>query len=108
VAAVAEVGSLIWLPTMTLVAHTKSRVWGTRNSWSLAPHRGFEGDGRECEVDLEIQGDEENGFHLVMSPVGFFTADEWYETQGEALAAASELFAIDPGQWSSKKERGCA
>jgi hypothetical protein len=92
--------------SMTLVAHAKSRVWGTRNSWSLAPHRSFEGDGCECEVDLEIQGDEKNGYHLVMAPAGFFTADRWYETQDNALAAASELFGVGPENWATKKERG--
>src|SRR5215475_8002912 len=74
-----------------LVTCTKTRIWGSRNSWSLAPHRGFKG---ECKVDLEIQGDEHNGYHLVMRPAGFFTADEWYASKDGALAAASKLFGI--------------
>lgn len=84
-----------------MTAHTKCRVFGTRDSWSLAPHRGF-AEGRECEVDLEIEGDEKNGYHLVMSPAGFFTADAWYESKDEALTAASELFGVAPGKWSLK------
>jgi hypothetical protein len=90
---------------MTLVTKTKSRIWGTRNAWSLALRRGFEGDGRECEIELEIQGDEKNGYHLIMSPAGFFTADEWYQSKEQALAAASELFGISPNKWNEKHER---
>ena len=61
---------------MTLLARTRVRVWGTKDSWSLAPHRTLASDGRDCEVRLEIVGDNENGYNLVMSPAGFFTADQ--------------------------------
>jgi len=56
-------------------------------------------------VELEIQGDEENGYHLVMSPAGFFTADEWYKSKEDALAAALELFGIPAGKWRVERER---
>jgi hypothetical protein len=84
---------------MTLRAHTTARVYGTTNSWSLTPHRGYASEGRDCEVDLEIQGNEEQGYHLVMSPAGFFTADSWYKSQDDALAAALELFGVTREEW---------
>ena len=90
---------------MRLVTRTRTRVWGTRNSWSLAPHRGLSGKGCECKVDLEIEGDDQNGYNLVMSPAGFFTADEWYESKDAALAAASKLFGVAHKQWSAKGKR---
>ena len=90
---------------MTLVARTKSRVWGSKNAWSLTPHRGFEGDGRECAVDLEIDGDDKSGYHLIMSPAGFFTADSWHETLADALAAAAEMFGVAPENWNAKQAR---
>jgi hypothetical protein len=39
-----------------------------------------------------------------MSPAGFFTADEWYESQEKALAAASELFGLARESWQAKHE----
>ena len=35
---------------------------------------------QERVVALEIQGDGANGYHLVMSPAGCFTADSWHES----------------------------
>ena len=89
---------------MTLVAHTRARVWGTKNHWSLAPHPGLGRRGRDCEFDLQIQGDEKGGYNLVMSPAGFFTADEWYESKDDVLAVASELFGLDRESWKTKHE----
>jgi hypothetical protein len=82
----------------------ETRIWGTRNSSSLSPHRGYGGKGHECKVELE-KGDEKNGYHLVMSPAGFFTADEWYETRDGALAAAAKLFRVAREQGSAKGKR---
>ncbi len=89
---------------MTLVARTRSRVWGSRDAWSFAPHREWEGDGHDCAVELEIQGDDARGYHLVISPAGFFTADSWYETLTDAYEAAVELFDIAPKAWTAKQE----
>jgi hypothetical protein len=54
---------------------------------------------------LEIVGDNKNGYNLVMSPAGFFTADHWYESKDDALAAASELFGLARESWKVKRER---
>jgi hypothetical protein len=83
----------------TLRAQARATVFGTHDSWSLSRHPGFEKAGVECNVHLEIQGDEKGGYHLVKSPEGFFTADDWYMTIGEAQRSALELFGVDPDRW---------
>ena len=80
-------------------AKTKVSVWGTKNAWSLAPTSETGSLGTLCDVSVEIQGDQRNGYHLVMSPSGFFTADHWYETKTDALDAAKELFGVDHNDW---------
>jgi len=57
-----------------------------------------------CLVRLEIQGDETTGFHLVMAPEGFFTADTWHETKTEALEEAKKLFGVDPSIWTEEEQ----
>jgi hypothetical protein len=54
----------------------------------------------ECEVLLEIQGTRKHGYHLIMAPQGFFTADHWFESKQEALDNAQELFDIPPDSWA--------
>ena len=56
---------------------------------------------RDVEVSLEILGDEGQGYLLVMSPEGGFTADDWYATREEALRAACELFGVPVDAWRS-------
>ena len=79
---------------------TRARVWGTKNAWSLSPFRTADEPNQECDVELEIQGDDRDGYHLVMSPHGFFTADSWHQTKQDALDTASELFGVLPDAWS--------
>lgn len=78
----------------------KARIWGTKNSWSPSPFRGAQEPGGECDVDLEIQGDGLAGYHLVMSPQGFFTADSWHRTREDAMDTARELFGVPLDAWS--------
>ena len=86
---------------------TKIKVWGTKNSWSLAPHRNLQEPNQECNVDLEIQGNDREGYLLIMSPEGFFTADSWHPTKEDALDSARSLFDIAPEDWSPRqKENG--
>ena len=61
---------------------------------------GLSGGSTESLIELEIQGDEINGYNLVMSPEGFFTADYWYETKEEAMESAEELFGVTRLEWS--------
>ena len=84
----------------TLITSVNSRIWGTRNHWALSPARLDETIFQDCDVALEIQGSPKHGYHLVMSPHGFFAADNWYSTQADALEAAQELFGVGPDQWT--------
>ena len=86
-----------------ITAKTNVKIWGTKNSWSLAPKPETDNSGILCEISLEIQGNQKHGYHLVMSPSGFFTADYWYETKKDALENAEELFGIGPDDWDKGK-----
>ncbi len=84
----------------SIYAITSCQIWGTRNCWSLSAQAGLSEPARTCEVKLEIQGDRKSGYHLVMSPEGFFTADSWHETRQAALETAHELFGVDVKDWT--------
>jgi hypothetical protein len=89
----------------SITATTKAQIWGTRNAWSLSPNRGSNAPSQECDVALEIQGDDRNGYHLVMTPSGFFAADSWYQTKQEALEDAEELFGVCRDEWSNDSRK---
>ena len=84
---------------LRLLATTRATVWGYQNSWNLAPSHRNKGPSQECEVGLEIQGDADSGFHLIMSPDGFFTTDSWHATKDEALETAERLFGVGRNNW---------
>ena len=81
-----------------LFASTKVRIWGSKNAWSLSKDYGYSSS-IKCQVELEINGDDKNGYHFIMKPEGFFTADDWHETLQDALDAGRELFGIDLSEW---------
>ena len=84
----------------SLLAQTTVRISGSADAWRVSPRSSSE-EGIECLLDLEIQGTEGTGFHLVMSPRGFFVADTWHETQRDALESALESFGVRPDDWSA-------
>ncbi len=53
----------------------------------------------EREVRLAIEGNPEDGYHLIMSPDGYFTADGWFPTTEEALVEAREVFGVSAADW---------
>lgn len=65
--------------------------------------RGAPAKGTFCDVELEIRGDDRNGYHLVMTPEGFFTADSWHETQRDAMQAAHDCFGVITKEWKTSK-----
>jgi hypothetical protein len=85
---------------MTLIAHTRARIFGNATSWSLSPQPGYSSEGSDCAVQLEIQDDAERGYHLVMAPEGFFTADSWHQSLDEAFASAHQLFDLTAREWA--------
>ncbi|NNE00061.1 MAG: hypothetical protein HKN47_22300 [Pirellulaceae bacterium] len=81
------------------IATTRTRVWGQRNSWSLSQPANSPNAGVPCNVIVEIQGTPHDGYHVVMSPDGFFTADTWCESLDEAFNSGKELFDIERHDW---------
>lgn len=88
-----------------LRAKTLARIWGTKSAWSLAAPRGRRDTAsRECEVEVEILGEEQNGYHLVLRPAGFLSADSHHPTLEDALSRAAEFFGLREGDWATSKE----
>jgi hypothetical protein len=84
-----------------LRANAECRVWSKRgksNAWSLEAQDDYD-TSAVCQVALEIQGNDKRGYNLVMSPAGFFTADNWHESLPEAMESAQEMFGVGPEQW---------
>ena len=90
----------------SIYATIRARIWGTRNYWSAAQTGGPEQPNCECSVELEIQGNSRNGYHLVMSPSGFFVADSWHPTKQDALDTAYEIFGVEKSAWSEDRLTG--
>jgi hypothetical protein len=75
-------------------------ICGSGNAWKVAEPSDPPAGVQEREVVLEIQGDAANGYHLVMSPAGCFSADTWHESAEDAKAAAAEVFGVAPDGWA--------
>ena len=86
--------------TGEMKARATALIAGSSDSWTVATPSDPPASVYERVVLLEIQGDASNGYHLVMSPSGCFTADSWHETVGDALATAHRLFGVRPDEWS--------
>ena len=84
----------------TINARKVRKIWGTGNAWNLEPGPDRSEPVTECEVLLEIEGDDKTGYHLVISPEGFFTADYWYASRKEAMQSATKLFGVAESEWS--------
>ena len=85
----------------SIVAKVTADIFGSKNNWGLGPgDRGSAAMATRCEVLLEIQGTKKHGYHLVMAPGGFFTADSWFKTKQEALENAEELFGVAAESWT--------
>ena len=85
---------------------TTDDVYGYPNAWSLSPPRPGCKPPARCQLYLRIQGDDKNGYHLIMRPEGFFEADTWYATYEEATEGAKEIFAVSPDTWTNIPEVG--
>ena len=75
-------------------------IRGSGSAWKVAEASDPPNRVQRREVALEIQGNAANGYHLVVSPAGCFTADYWYETVTEAKESAAEIFGIAPDGWA--------
>ena len=74
------------------------RGWGT--TWKVAEPSDPPAKVEDRVVTLVIEGNASDGYHLVMSPVGCFTAGTWHESVEDAKATAAEVFGVPPHEWS--------
>jgi hypothetical protein len=75
-------------------------IHGISNSWKVAEPSDPSAQVQEREVALEIWGNPRDGYHLLMSPKGCFTADSWHGTVEEAKHVAHRLFGVLPDGWT--------
>jgi hypothetical protein len=54
----------------------------------------------DVEVQLALDGNDVDGYHLVMTPDGALTADDWYPTLHEAMAVANARFGVPSDAWT--------
>jgi hypothetical protein len=74
-------------------------IRGSGNAWKVAELADPPERVQDRVVTLKIQGDSANGYHLVMSPTGCFTADTWHENIADAKKTAMEVFGVAPDSW---------
>ena len=69
-------------------------IRGSNRAWKVAGPEDPPDKVQDRVITLEIQGDDANGYHLVMSPAGCFTADTWHENIEDAKETAAEAFGL--------------
>ena len=74
-------------------------IRSSANTWSAAKPSDPSAHVRDRRVDLEVEGNPRDGFHLIMSPDGCFTADTWHETAEEAKDAPLQAFGVLLEDW---------
>ncbi len=70
-----------------------------KGGWKIAESSDDSKYVKTLVVSLSIQGDPQNGYHLLMQPEGCFCADYHYQTKDEALEDAQELFGVAASSW---------
>lgn len=83
---------------MKTVAEILIRGYG--NSWKVAePSDTGTSHLQQRTVALEIRGDAKDGYHLVMSPEGYFTAETWHPSVEDAKETAFRIFGVPLDGW---------
>jgi hypothetical protein len=100
VAAAAELGCSAREVGGLMLARVATQICGTSNAWKVAELSDSPALVQERMVTLEIRGDRKDGYHLIMSPSGCFTADSWHSTIDDALDTAERLFDVRRDAWS--------
>jgi len=83
---------------MKCIVKTDIRV--LKGGWKIADETDDIEFVKNLEVYLQIQGSKNNGYHLVMTPKGFNTADYHYQTIDEAISEAQEIWGVDVNEWN--------
>ncbi len=87
----------------SLKTKVRADIYSQRyDAWKIAEPSDPAGDVKTVSVRLEIRGNDKDGYHLVMTPDGCFTADNWYATEAEAVSDATELFGTDEADWKPR------
>jgi len=79
---------------------TRSKIRKLKGGWRIANDSDPAKYVHDVEVELCIQGNSKNGFHLIITPENFFTADWHHETLEDAIESAQESFDISSSDWS--------
>jgi len=74
-------------------------IYGTSNSWSLTETKATPNNVNSANTSIYFEGNDKEGYHLVISPEGYLTADSWYESKKEVIEAAKELLNISELEW---------
>jgi hypothetical protein len=78
-------------------------IWSSSSSsWKVAAATDPANEVRELDVWLEVLGNDADGYHLVMTPDGCFTADYHYTSSAEAIEAARDIFGAPTDGWTAK------
>jgi hypothetical protein len=85
----------------SISAFTRIAISGGGKQWKVEPN---DRQTTAIDVKLEIQGDDQNGYHLVMTPEGCFTADTWHKTRVEAVEEAERIFGVPESAWVRKAD----
>lgn len=75
-------------------------IRGFAKAWKVAGQADPPATVQERLVTLKIQGNPAEGYHLLMSPAGCFTADTWHENAQDAMDTAAEVFGVPRDGWS--------
>lgn len=81
--------------TIHLYSSTTGTVYGNASFWSLSGNSTCS----QRHIDVEIIEDAQQGFFLLISPKGFYTADMQCASLEEAKQYAKSWLAIDEGNW---------
>ena len=75
-------------------------IRGYANAWKVAGAADPRANIQDRVVTLEIVGNPADGYHLLMSPAGCFTADTWHESVEDAKGTAAVAFGVSPDGWT--------
>lgn len=83
----------------SMTSTTAIRLYVWKNTWR-SPRESDQRDRVEVrEVELTIEGDEKNGYHLIATPQGCFGADTLHDSLEDAMRAAREAFGVATDAW---------
>ena len=86
---------------MSLETRKEHDLFVIGREWRVALPDDEAGDRRQGVIELSIEGDEKNGFYLLMEVENCCSYDRWYKTVDEAIAYAQKVYSVQAGDWAS-------